>query len=494
MTSLPTSRFLIAGTEGAKEYSGCIIIDRNQDLKNQSVIYKSHTQCLHMTNLFDSLTCLYCTCVADPQYWMKEEKEIYSICQNLADHHMFNDNENMSLKALYQDEVPFFWFAKRPNDPKLCRYEMESMFKIKPGGNHLHNCNERESFECERSCQIQLNIMKRIYKAHCEDLKKPTNVSRFTVFDRDQLLKWREDKLASQVPSTTNNEASDGPNESSISVSSSNVTTTDSNGSNQTSGSASSSNVTTNNDNGTSQTSNISTDNTSSSSRLYVFPDGPPGTSDYSARVNGNSDVSSEAGDGSNPNDGSNDIVPSNVSDLEVHGIDFSYVLHGYSSPVTVRIKHRTNQPTSQTKRQKQCISKRNKLNIKMFESSGKLKVGQKTDPQLAFVICSKSKDLHSATVHIINKLTEFDPPFELTESSTYKEIDRRYSFRLAISSRQVDIFVTYEVFLDIISRNGTEDLPYITLLMSHNRNISSEIHASMRNGNKRKRDQDESM
>ena len=215
--------------------------------------------------------------------FLKKKNEIHTICQHLANQYMFNDNKNMSLKALHQDEVPFFWFAKRPNDPKLCRYEMESMFKINPGGNHLHNCNERESFECERSCQIQLNIMKRIYNAHCEDLKKPTNVSRFTVFDRDQLLKWREDKLASQVPSTTNNEASDGPNESSISVSSSNVTTTDSNGSNQTSGSASSSNVTTNNDNGTSQTSNISTDNTSSSSRLYVFPDGPPGTSDYSA-------------------------------------------------------------------------------------------------------------------------------------------------------------------------------------------------------------------
>ena len=76
MTSCPITppRVVIPGTEGTTEYSGCIIIDRNQDLKKQCVIYKSHTQCLHMTNLFDSLTCLYCTCVADPQYVFKEKK------------------------------------------------------------------------------------------------------------------------------------------------------------------------------------------------------------------------------------------------------------------------------------------------------------------------------------------------------------------------------------------------------------------------------------
>ena len=531
-------------------YPCTIVVDRNEDPSNNVILYQSSTHCLHMLDFVDDPRNLHCTCVDKIENQLRDEKEILNACSIKADAELQAIYNKGEVKTIFKDEVPTFKFCLEPTYRRAyCTYYMKGLFEIDEDAKHEHFCREhrRECTECIVAAKKRLAELKSRYEKFNISEKQHYPNTHHIIYDRERIFDTRNKFIQerdSKVNPTTEhmldqdtmsvsenlklNDLSiddDSSRPSPIkSESKSSVPPCSKSSSSVTKLCNSNHNKSKHNDPSTSKSTQSGTitkscpakskDRKKSSSILQESEVSMASNHQVSVhnapRRNAESDCSktsasihqvteasmvpNDSASVSSVNKNVNDHIPSNITGVNIHGIDFSYVINGYTTPFTVEVRHRTNQPTNQTKTMRKNLAKRNRKNINELVNCGILDFGHVTVPQQCFIKCSVSQNNLAATVHIIDKDKENVRKDPIPASTSYQQLDEIFIFRLAISSRQVDIFVNSEVFFDIVRRNGSQQLPYITLLMTHNHDVSNKIHDSMKNSNKRKRGGDNSM
>ena len=158
------------------------------------------------------------------------------------------------------------------------------------------------------------------------------------------------------------------------------------------------------------------------------------------------------------------------IRNISNNGIDKYYVIDGYEFPARARLITRLNRCRHfrNPSEKKKFNNERNKrsaelvkkiLGDAMFNLPGRMGI----------VRCSTTRTNYTGTIHCVSRQNINQDEVHEHEPTTDCQVDRLYEWRFAFTKPQNDLYMDTRLVKDLVTRDGSEKLPYIELPLFQN-------------------------